>query len=162
MASDDSDFRITKTFEDFAVGERFESGGRTVTNADIRLFIGATGATHANHVDQEFATNHPVLDLDDVVAHGALTLSVADGFVSDTLAEGETVLATNYGYDRIRYLNPVYPGDTISAEIEVTEMVERDDEWGRLTLDVTVTNQDGDAAMVAENVQLVATKDFEL
>lgn len=155
-----SEFEITKTFEDFPLGETFESDGRTVTEADIRLFIGATGATHPNHVDREFATHHPVLDLDDVVAHGVLTLSVADGFVSETLGAGETLLATNYGYDRVRFLNPVYPGDTVTATIEVVDRAERDDDWGRLTLDVTVTKQTGDAVLVAENVQLVATADF--
>lgn len=156
------EFEITKTFEDFSVGDAFESDGRTVTEADIRLFIGATGATHPNHVDREFATSHPVLDLDDVVAQGVLTLSVADGFVSEALGEGETLLAANYGYDRVRFLDPVYPGDTVGATIEVADREERDDDWGRLTLDVTVTNQDGDAVLVAENVQLVATEDFEV
>lgn len=156
------EFDITKTFEDFSVGDTFESDGRTVTEADIRLFIGATGATHPNHVDREFATGHPVLDLDDVVAQGVLTLSVADGFVSEALGEGETLLAANYGYDRVRFLDPVYPGDTVGATIEVADREERDDDWGRLTLDVTVTNQDGDAVLVAENVQLVATEDFEV
>ena len=156
------EFEITKTFEDFSVGDTFESDGRTVTEADIRLFIGATGATHPNHVDREFATNHPVLDLDDVVAHGVLTLSVADGFVSAALGEAETLLATNYGYDRVRFLAPVYPGDTVGATIEVADREARDDDWGRLTLDVTVTNQDGDAVLVAENVQLVATEAFEV
>lgn len=156
------EFEITKTFEDFSVGDAFESDGRTVTEADIRLFIGATGATHPNHVDREFATSHPVLDLDDVVAQGVLTLSVADGFVSEVLGEGETLLAANYGYDRVRFLDPVYPGDTVGATIEVADREERDDDWGRLTLDVTVTNQDGDAVLVAENVQLVATEDFEV
>lgn len=157
-----SEFEITKTFEDFSVGDTFESEGRTVTEADIRMFIGATGATHPNHVDREFATSHPVLDLDDVVAQGVLTLSVADGFVSETVGEGETLLAANYGYDRVRFLDPVYPGDTVSATVEVAECEERDDDWGRLTLDVTVTNHDGDAVLVAENVQLVATADFEV
>lgn len=157
-----SEFEITKTFEDFSVGDTYESQGRTVTEADIRMFIGATGATHPNHVDREFATSHPVLDLDDVVAHGVLTLSVADGFVSDTVGEGETLLATNYGYDRVRFLDPVYPGDTVSATIEVAEREEREDDWGRLTLEVTLYNQDGDAVLVAENVQLVATEDFEV
>lgn len=156
------EFDITKTFEDFSVGDTFESDGRTVTEADIRLFIGATGATHPNHVDREFATGHPVLDLDDVVAQGVLTLSVADGFVSEALGEGETLLAANYGYDRVRFLDPVYPGDTVGATIEVADREERDDDWGRLTLDVTVTNQDGDAVLVAENLQLVATEDFEV
>lgn len=156
------EFRITKTFEDFDVGDTFESDGRTVTEADIRLFIGATGATHPNHVDREFATGHPVLDLEDVVAQGVLTLSVADGFVSGAVAGSESVLATNYGYDRVRFLAPVYPGDTVSAEIEVADREERDDDWGRLTLEVTVTNQDGDVVLVAENVQLVATEDFEV
>jgi len=157
-----AEFVITKTFEDFSVGDTFESDGRTVTEADIRMFIGATGATHPNHVDREFATSHPVLDLDDVVAQGVLTLSVADGFVSATLGEGETLLAANYGYDRVRFLDPVYPGDTVSATIEVAECEARDDDWGRLVLDVTVTNQDGDVVLVAENVQLVATEDFEV
>jgi acyl dehydratase len=149
------------SFEDFEVGETYHSNGRTVTNADIRLFNGATDATHPNHVDREFSVNHPTLDLDDVVAQGVLTLSIADGFLAKTVTAQEGLIALNYGYDTVRFLDPVYPDDTISAEIEITGMEDRDEEWGDLTMEVLVSTAEGDDVLYAENTHIVAKEGFD-
>lgn len=49
-----------KYLDDFDVGAVFSSCGRTVTESDIRMFIGATGADHPNHTDAEYSRNHPI------------------------------------------------------------------------------------------------------
>ncbi|MEF8905059.1 MAG: MaoC family dehydratase N-terminal domain-containing protein [Haloarculaceae archaeon] len=49
---------MERTFEDFEVGQRFETGGRTATEADIRMFVGATGPTDPIHVDHDYAADH--------------------------------------------------------------------------------------------------------
>lgn len=51
-----------RTFENFAVGNQFESDARTVTEADIRLFVGAAGSTYPAHVDHEYCADHPLVD----------------------------------------------------------------------------------------------------
>lgn len=66
-----------KYFEDFTIGDAFESRGRTVTEADIRMFIGATGADHPNHTDAEYCRHHPIFR--QPCAPGVLALSVEIG-----------------------------------------------------------------------------------
>lgn len=143
-----------RTFEDYDVGEQFESDGRTVTEADLRLFEGATGSTHPAHVDHEYAADHPLID--GVVAHGTLTLAVTDGFLSETVTQ-PAALALNYGHEEIRYLEPVYPGDTVTATIEIVETTRRSEAWGLLELDVALTNQADTTVLTERQTVIVAT-----
>jgi len=145
-----------RTFADYDVGETYGTSGRTVTDADIRLFNGATDGSHPNHVDREYAAGHPLVD--DVVAQGVLTLGILDGFVVDEIS-AEAAFPLNYGYDRVRFLEPVYVGDTVTATIEIADTERTDETWGVLDLDVTVHNQDGDVVLAARNKILVVTED---
>lgn len=140
-----------KTFSDYHVGETFEKLGRTVTQADIRMFVGATDATHPVHVNQEYANQHPLID--DIVAHGVLTLSLSDAFVIEF--SREAAFGLNYGYERVRFPAPVYVNDTISGTIEVVGKSDLDDEWGILDLDIELVNQGGSPVLVAENKLLL-------
>lgn len=144
------------TFEDFEVGQRFETGGRTATEADIRMFVGATGSTDRIHVDHDHAEAHPLVD--DVICHGTLALAITDGLLADEIAR-EAALAMNYGHDGVRYLDPVYPGDTLTATAEVTETHEKGEGWGVVVTDVEVTNGDGETVLVESHRFLVATAD---
>ena len=146
----------TRTFEDFEVGQRFETGGRTATEADIRMFVGATGSTDRIHVDHDYAEAHPLVD--DVVCHGTLTLAITDGLLADEIAQ-DAALAMNYGHDGVRYLGPVYPGDTLTATAEVTGTREKGDGWGVVVTDVEVRNGDGETVLVETHRFLVATAD---
>lgn len=147
-----------RTFEEFTVGEQFESEGRTVAEADLRLFVGATGSTHPAHVDHEYCADHPLVD--GVVAHGTLTLAVTDGFLADEVT-GSAALALNYGHESVRYVEPVYPGDTLSANLEIVETTRRSEAWGSLTLDVALSNQDDETVLTETQTVVVATADNE-
>lgn len=138
--------------EDFRPGEEFESRGRTVTEADIRLFIGATGADHPNHTDAEYCRRHPIFR--QPCAPGVLTLGVVDGFIAEAVARG-CALALNYGHDRVRYLRPVYPGDTLRARLRVAGCEPRDADWGLLTLEARAENQRGELVLVNVHKLLV-------
>ena len=144
--------RETAFFEDFAVGQRFQSWGRTITEADIRLFLGATGADHPNHTDAEFCRRHPIFR--GPVALGVLVLSVVDGFIAEAITR-YAAPCLNYGHDKIRYLKPVYPGDTIRADIEVISSEAKNDEWGLLTVKADATNQAGELVLVNVNKLLI-------
>lgn len=146
----------SKTFEDYEVSETYETKGRTATESDIRLFIGATDSTHRNHVDHEYCDQHPVFD--GVAVQGVLTLGVADAFVADAVSK-DAILALNYGHDSVRYLEPVYPGDTISGTIEITDTDKRDNDWGIVTMDVTLVNQDDVDVLYESHLMLIATAD---
>lgn len=145
-----------RTFEEFDVGERYTTNGRTVTNSDIRQFIGATGSTDPIHVDREYAEAHPLVD--DVVLQGTLLLGIADGCLVDAVA-GDAALAMNYGHDEVRYLGSVSPGDSVHGEIEITETTPRDEEWGLVHATAELVDQDGETVLVDRHRLLVARRD---
>ncbi len=141
-----------KVFEDFVVGQAFRSRGRTITDADIRLFLGATGADHPNHTDAEYCRHHPIFRRP--VALGVLVLSVVDGFIAEAITR-RSAPALNYGHDKIRYLKPVYPGDTIHADIKIIASEAKNEEWGLLTVEALAKNQNGELVLVNINKLLI-------
>lgn len=142
-----------RVFDDYETGETYRPRGRTVTDSDIRMWIGATDATHPNHVNREYAQSHPVFE--DVVVPGVLTLGLADAFCAEAVSR-PAVYGMNYGHDDVRYLAPVYVGDTISGEVTVDETESKDDTWGLLNLDVELTNQDDQTVLVENHKMLIA------
>ena len=79
-------------------------------SADIEHFAGFTGDTFYAHMDEAAAKANPFFD--GRVAHGYLIVSFAAGLFVDP--DPGPVLA-NYGVDNLRFLTPVYPGDTLQV-----------------------------------------------
>lgn len=144
-------------FDDYAAGQRFVSRGRTVTDADIRLHVGSTGADHPNHTDSHYCRSHPVLT--GVCAHGLLVLGLVDGFITEELPKymGPSM---NYGHEKVRYIAPVYVGDTIHAEIEIAATRDKDPQWGLLELDVKAINQDGVVVLYDYHILIVQKRSY--
>jgi len=127
-------------FEEFEVGQRWVSRARTVTEADVVNFAGLSADFFPLHVDEEYAARSR---FGRRVAHGLLVLSMATGMVP---ADPEKVQAL-YGLDRVRFLRPVFIGDTIHVEMEVAEMRPREDGSGVVSFKQTMINQRGDPVM---------------
>lgn len=88
------------------------------------------------------------------IAHGTLILSVSVGMTAGDI----NPQAMSYGYDRIRFIKPVFIGDTITVTAEITQKVEhpqRPDEYGFVHEHVTAANQHGDTALVLTHLYLV-------
>lgn len=147
-----------RTFEAFEVGEQYETDGRTVTDSDVRMFVGASGSTDPIHVDREYAAAHPLVD--DVVLQGTLLLGIADGFLVEMVA-GDAALSMNYGHDEVRYLKSVSPGETVHAKIEITDTERRSDDWGLVTARVELVNQDDETTVIDIHRLLIATAENE-
>lgn len=143
-----------RVFEDYEVGESWRSVGRTITDADIRLFVGATADDHPNHTNAEYCKAHPIFDRP--CAQGVLVLGVVDGFLAYEVTRYMSA-SLNYGHDRIRYLAPVYVNDTVYAEFRVSGRRERSAEWGLLEFDVQVRNQD-DVLSLAETQLILVNR----
>lgn len=104
-------------FEEFSVGQKFNTVGRTVSEGDIFNFAGLTGDFNQIHTDAAFAAT---TQFGQRIAHGLLGLSLATGLVMRTgLLEG-TVLAFRE-INEWKFVKPFYIGDTIYAELTVTE-----------------------------------------
>jgi 3-hydroxybutyryl-CoA dehydratase len=94
---------------------------KTVSESDVYLFAGITGDFSPNHVDEEFmrATQYGHR-----IAHGALLvgyMSRASTMIADK-CKGLTseLFPVSLGYDRVRFLKPVFINDTISVTYLIT------------------------------------------
>jgi len=139
-------------FEEFTVGEIFESQGRTVEAGDVSLFAGLTGDFNPLHTDEEAARQTP---LKGRVAHGLLTLGVSGGQQNQLgLFEGTTLALL--GFDRVRFTAPVRFGDTIHTELTVKETRETSKpDRGVVIFDTVVKNQRGEAVLQFEQSVLM-------
>jgi acyl dehydratase len=106
-------------FEDFKVGDKFVTRGRTITEADIVNFAAFSGDWYPLHVDSEYAAN---TIFGERIAHGMLVLSAASGLTP----LNEWAIVAFYGMDKLRFLLPTKIGDTIHVEIEVKELKKKD------------------------------------
>ena len=103
-------------FEDFTVGTRLRTAGRTITEADIVAFAGLSGDYNQIHTNAVYAANDT---FGQRVAHGLLVQSIATGLaVQSGVIEG-TVLA--FRELECKFSLPVYIGDTVHVEIEIVE-----------------------------------------
>ena len=128
-----------RLFQEFAPGQRFETPGRTITDADIAAFAGLTGDYNPVHTDAVFAA---ATDFAGRIAHGPMGIGLAFGLASRLdLIDGTVVALLGVTWD---FTAPVRPGDTIRARIEVIETrdVKRADR-GLLGLRFALLNQDG-------------------
>ena len=131
------------------VGYSYKTRGRTISEADIIFHAGQTGDLFPAHLDAEAASK---TRYGQRIAHGTLTLSIAMGLKFDTdLSKG---LRISYGYDRVRYRKPVFIGDTISVDVEVTscEMDPKRKGVRRIIETMDVVNQRGESVMSADHV----------
>ena len=105
-------------FEEFSVGQTFRHGiTRTITEADNVLFSALTHNPAPLHLDEEYMKN---TEFGQRIVNSCLTLSVMVGIsVGDTTA-GTTV--ANLGWDEVRFPKPLFHGDTIRIETEVSDV----------------------------------------
>ncbi|MDH3284927.1 MAG: aldehyde dehydrogenase family protein, partial [Acidobacteriota bacterium] len=144
-----------KTFDELEIGETLLTHRRTITEADVVNFAGLSGDHFYAHTD-EIAAKESIFE--QRVAHGYLVLAAAAGLFVDP-APGP-VLA-NYGLDDLRFIQPVYLGDTIRVKLTCmrkTAKPSREDErpQGIVAWDVEVTNQDEDKVAIYTILTLVA------
>jgi len=131
-----------RTFEEFAVGQRFETPRRTVVEADISSFAGLTADFNPLHMDEAFAAQS---DFRGRVAHGPMIVGMAFGLASRAdLMDGTVLALLEIGWT---FVKPVRPGDTISAVFTVLDKREtRAADRGVVTLQIDVLNQHGEIA----------------
>lgn len=132
-----------------SVGESV-SFRKTVSEADIYMFAGITGDFSGNHVDEEFMRRS---QYGRRIAHGALLTgfmsTASTALIEKALSRGGDFIAVSLGYDRVRYLGPVFIGDTIEVVYTVADI---EAERRRSRSSVEVFNQGGDLVAVGEHL----------
>ena len=132
------------------VGDEVEFS-KTVGETDVYLFAGITGDFSPNHVNEHLMSRSKYQRR---VAHGALLvgfMSTGSTRLIETYggsARGKAT-AVSLGYDRVRFIAPVFMGDTITVRYRITRV---EPERGRSYGAVVVTNQHDRQVAVAENI----------
>jgi oxepin-CoA hydrolase/3-oxo-5,6-dehydrosuberyl-CoA semialdehyde dehydrogenase len=149
-----------KCFDELKVGDTLFTGSRTVTEADVVNFAEISGDHFYAHMDPAAAARSL---FGKRVAHGYFVLSAAAGLFVDP-AEGP-VLA-NYGLESLRFVKPVYPGDTIRVRLTVKQKTAKETPkdgvpQGVVAWDVEVTNQNDEVVAVYTILTLVRSKERE-
>ena len=145
---------IQQYFEDYQIGTKRVSTGRTITEADFVLHAGQTGDFYPHHMDAEWCKTQ---EFGQRVAHGTLVLSVGVGMLAGEINE----VAFSYGYDRVRFIAPVFIGDTITAHSEIVEKKDhkkRPEVYGMVDEQVSVINQRGETVISFVHVYMVRKK----
>jgi 3-hydroxybutyryl-CoA dehydratase len=106
---------------------------KTITESDIELFARATGDFNPIHLDQAYAEKTMFKER---IAHGLLSV----GFLSSILGNILPGHGTIYLSQEVKFLAPVRIGDTITAKVEVIELIP---EKNRAKFRTTCMNQDG-------------------
>jgi 3-hydroxybutyryl-CoA dehydratase len=134
---------IGKTINELSVGDVAEFA-KTVSESDIYLYAGVTGDLNPAHVNEAYAKG---TFFKTRIAHGML----AAGFISTVMGSSLPGPGTVYVKQALNFLAPVYIGDTITARVEVMEIIT---EKNRLRLKTVCVNQAG--IMVLDGEALVS------
>lgn len=123
---------------------------KTVSESDVYLFAGITGDFSPNHVNEQFMQGTAYGRR---IVHGALLV----GFMSTasarmqagSLERGIDTTPVSLGYDGLRFLKPVFFGDTVTVIYKITSI---DEERARTVADMEVVNQDGVLVAVGKHI----------
>ena len=128
---------------EFIEGDHAEFS-KTITEADITLFVAVSGDTNPVHIDEEYARTTP---FGQRIAHGLLTA----GLISTVLGTKLPGPGAIYVSQSLRFLAPVAIGDTVTASVTLTEY---DRDRGEMTLETGCFNQSNLQVLAGEAVVL--------
>ncbi len=141
-----------KPLSDLRIGDQIVTAAREVTQEDVEHFARFTGDTFYAHMDSDAAKANPFFE--DRVAHGYLIASFAAGLFVDP--EPGPVLA-NYGVDDLRFLAPVYFGDSLKVRLTCKQINPRENStYGEVRWDCRVTNQRDEVVAQYDVLTMVA------
>jgi len=139
-------------WNDLEVGERFRTLNRTITEADIVQFIGVTGMVETLFTDLSFAEEHGAIK--GRVSPAALVYTIIEGLLCQA-----TMQTTGLALLEVekKVLKPVFAGDTVHAEVEVTAVRPTSKgNRGIVTTQNDVVNQNGEKVLTYRAVRMMA------
>jgi len=144
-------------FEDFDVGDVYKHPfGRTVTETDNVWFTNITMNVNPMHFNETYAAE---TEFGERLVDGTFVIALAVGMSVVDVSMNATA---NLGYDTVRHHGPVFHGDTIFAESEVTEKRESEsrDYVGIVTTELRAYNQDGEQVLSLERTPMVLKREY--
>ena len=141
---------MSRYWEEFEVGARYPTYGRTITEGDLSLFCAFVGYHVPLFIDEEFAKRTP---FGGRIVPSALTMAVSTGMTESLF---RTTIVALLAVDRGRFLAPVRPGDTITTEAEVVDKRETSDPTrGIVVFRDHVLNQRGETVFEIDKTTLI-------
>lgn len=144
-------------FEEFSQGDRFVTRPRVVTGTEMDIFAALTAATNPLFLNEEFGKKQGFKGR---IAPGILILALAVG-AQYSMGLFDHIIAF-VGIDRLRFLGPVYPGDTIKYNVKVVEKREtKRKERGIIVFKWVGENQDRKSVIEAEGTFMMRKREIE-
>ena len=141
---------MSKFWEEFELGKRYQTYGRTVTEGDLSLFCSFVGYHVPLFIDEEYAKR---TQYGGRIAPSAFTMSVSTAMTESLFRN--TVISL-MSVERGRFLAPVRAGDTIRTEVEVLEKKEtRNPEMGIVTFRDHVLNQKDETVFQIDKIVML-------
>jgi 3-hydroxybutyryl-CoA dehydratase len=131
-----------KKWEDINVGDS-ASFTKTITETDVVLWVGLTGDLNPIHIDHEYTKT---TRFGKVLVPGVLIL----GFISNVMTQ--IAFGHVYANQSIKFLKPVYIGDTITATGTIVEKIESKN---MIRVETKCVNQDGALVMIGEGMEYI-------
>ncbi len=140
----------TTYFDDYEIGSSRTTFGRTITETDFVVHAGHTGDFFPHHMDAEFMK---ATEFGQRIAHGTMVFSIGVGLTASVV----NPVAFSYGYDRLRFIKPVFIGDTIKTKttISAKEDDPKRSNHGRVIERVEVINQRGEIVLATDHIYIV-------
>jgi len=140
-------------FEDYQVGSARQTQGRTMTETDIVLHAGQSGDFYPHHMDAEWCKQQ---EFRQRIAHGTLVFTMAVGLTAGEINPE----AFTYGYDRLRFIKPVFIGDTLRVRVTIKEKRESPKRpgYGIVVELLEAFNQRDEVVLACEHLLMVSKK----
>ena len=140
---------VSRFFEDYDPGATRETLGRTITETDIVMHAGQTGDFYPHHMDEEWCRTQ---SFGHRIAHGTLIFSVAVGMTAGEVNPE----AFSYGYDRLRFVRPVFIGDTIHVRVTIGDKRDSKRPGTGIVVELCeVLNQRAEVVLACEHLLMV-------
>ncbi|HPF21552.1 MAG TPA: MaoC family dehydratase [Syntrophomonas sp.] len=131
-----------KHWDDLHIGDA-ATFTKTITETDVILWVGLTGDLNPIHIDKEYSKT---TRFGDVIVPGVMVL----GLISNTITMA--TFGNVYANQSIKFLKPVYIGDTITATATIVEKLEAKH---MVKLETKCENQKGELIMVGEGMEYI-------
>ncbi|MGV6874472.1 MaoC family dehydratase [Pseudochelatococcus sp. B33] len=142
-------------YEDIELGSVFYSESRTVTKQDILDFARVTGDDHPLHVDEEFCQK---AGYNSLIAHGLFSVALMEG-LKNKLKIYEHTSIGSLGWNNIRFIKPLFPGDTVHLQITFSKK-RKSKKPGRgvVSEEIRVINQNNEIICEGEHTTLLMSE----
>jgi acyl dehydratase len=136
-------------FEDYQLGDKRVTLGRTITETDFVVHAGHTGDFFPHHLDAEWCKTQ---SFGQRIAHGTMVFSIGIGLTASEINPE----AFSKGYDRLRFVKPVFIGNTIHSEVTISAKEEgKKPGYGTVTEHVEVLNEHGEVVLACDHLLVV-------